>query len=1027
MPFFILISISCSYLSITILPSLYLGCATCDSTTTGLSNGDCVCPTRYMLAETDQTGTKLLSKTCLACPNGTQVITNGPVQIAGKTYIKDLYACATCPDSVNMRMSLVSGVFACSCVNGYTMVGVSGMGEQKCIPTVLYNQYIGSANNAYIVRYGTLGITINSLSFQHLYLYAASTCLSSGTAKDIQSCQALANLCVLQMYSRTNAACTSFSSIAEAVVNRTYNIDQWAQGMPWLYYSAFSGAAVCKQDIYSTKVSLNDFHLQYVYAAYTLNGTYMGTHKLDNLFGYCTRKAPYSQAAFASTKWQLFASNQYYTFQCDLSSLLDQEQFFYELFLYDSKGNTYTPVPVKVLNYQGSITTDVALCTSSDVFVRRFFLFDVVSGVSSINSYPEVIRYASYISLTVSIVDGKQTSIYPPVLTIEYSESSLDSWLPISPTSSTGLQSSISLDTPLNIDYTSTITFEANYITDLTTFFATQEGFLIAAVLIAGIVFFIRYNNWRLRNSRLVTSATLTTNLGGVNFKNLIELLIMLLHSYVLVMFPFFLLISWYFFVFYKMQVVPSLFLPPYNDTTEVLDEKSPYFLFVLHIYLLTFFQIAYVFIKIIYIQSHADLFFIDWEPTKENDQKGQKDNFSGSVSVWRTILVANEFAELQTERRSNIYFTLFFLGFFLLGLDLQYNATLQPNLNDLEPDQINIILRFGNSTFFWLIISLAQYLFKYFIYERYISEPPEQSFVDFCTIAKVSIIVLDEDYHGYYLHCRSPFQYADANMLELIGFLQQEEAGLTVDRSLDDGPADVQTFQLFLSAEFRKEFNKYNSVLVQPMSLSEYIDNRRQQLSTQRQATSRSNNNNTLLNFNLTNIRKGPRTAHRKQQKYNRLTTGLTILGLSEQNVLPSDRVVTAWKELNSFLTDFVENNHTVAGLKRIIREPSYIENTFRSGPDLTMPEQPSVLLTDRDMQFTRVLFLGQEMDLLLFNILTYALFDLWFNNTMVSILLCYLLNQLFAVLRHQWAEVSFINLLARRFHLISAYINIC
>jgi len=85
------------------------------------------------------------------------------------------------------------------------------------------------------------------------------------------------------------------------------------------------------------------------------------------------------------------------------------------------------------------------------------------------------------------------------------------------------------------------------------------------------------------------------------------------------------------------------------------------------------------------------------------------------------------------------------------------------------------------------------------------------------CTIAKVSIFLLDEPFHGYYLHCRSPhqvhpishfrpymslpsptppllasltllrvIQFADGSMPELVEMLHKEEAGLTVDRSLD-------------------------------------------------------------------------------------------------------------------------------------------------------------------------------------------------------------------------------------------------
>jgi hypothetical protein len=39
--------------------------------------------------------------------------------------------------------------------------------------------------------------------------------------------------------------------------------------------------------------------------------------------------------------------------------------------------------------------------------------------------------------------------------------------------------------------------------------------------------------------------------------------------------------------------------------------------------------------------------------------------------------------------------------------------------------------------------------------------------------------------------------------MTELVSMLHKEEAGLTVDRSLEGAPADVQTFQIFMSGRF--------------------------------------------------------------------------------------------------------------------------------------------------------------------------------------------------------------------------------
>lgn len=146
---------------------------------------------------------------------------------------------------------------------------------------------------------------------------------------------------------------------------------------------------------------------------------------------------------------------------------------------------------------------------------------------------------------------------------------------------------------------------------------------------------------------------------------------------------------------------------------------------------------------------------------------------------MWRTILVANEWVELQGLTRTSVVFTLFWLGFVLLGVNYEANATSQPNLSDRTPGPLNPLLRFANTTFFWLVFTYAQWLWKFLLGERYFGEPPEQAFMDLCTIAKVSLLIMDEKYHGFYLHCRSPHAYADGTMAELIDMLHKEEAGL--------------------------------------------------------------------------------------------------------------------------------------------------------------------------------------------------------------------------------------------------------
>jgi len=88
--------------------------------------------------------------------------------------------------------------------------------------------------------------------------------------------------------------------------------------------------------------------------------------------------------------------------------------------------------------------------------------------------------------------------------------------------------------------------------------------------------------------------------------------------------------------------------------------------------------------------------------------------------------------------RRIDIRFSLFWIGFFLLGLNFQYYATEQPNLNDLSIDNLNPVLRFGNSLWWWFVTIIAQYVWRMVVYERFIAEPRESQFIDFCTIAKV-------------------------------------------------------------------------------------------------------------------------------------------------------------------------------------------------------------------------------------------------------------------------------------------------
>ena len=53
------------------------------------------------------------------------------------------------------------------------------------------------------------------------------------------------------------------------------------------------------------------------------------------------------------------------------------------------------------------------------------------------------------------------------------------------------------------------------------------------------------------------------------------------------------------------------------------------------------------------------------------------------------------------------------------------------------------------------------------------------QDFVDLCSISNISIFVLDETLHGYYLHGKAPGGTAEINAEELELALEAEAKGL--------------------------------------------------------------------------------------------------------------------------------------------------------------------------------------------------------------------------------------------------------
>lgn len=226
-----------------------------------------------------------------------------------------------------------------------------------------------------------------------------------------------------------------------------------------------------------------------------------------------------------------------------------------------------------------------------------------------------------------------------------------------------------------------------------------------------------------------------------------------------------------------------------------------------------------------------------------------------------------------------------------------------------------------------WGLFEFIQYAWNNLIYERYISEPIYQTFIDVSTIAKISVIVMDESYHGFYLHCRrfqnisysifksyflSPFSHAEGSMQEIIEQLHKEEAGLTTDRGLEGAPEDVQSFELFLTERFKSKYDKLYANIRPPLNIL-----------------------TSLFSSAPNGLGKGgggggnSRGIEMKRMKGNKDPSYSSSSG-------ETDRLLKGWRDISRFLRDFIDESFSRSELTRDIREPTFFQKILKTPPEM-------------------------------------------------------------------------------------------
>ena len=905
---------SCSSAS-TVPSSDQTHCLTCPGGT--ISNNRCYCNYKeYEVAyegSKNQDGSTSTQFTCTTCTQETFAgnLTNECISCQDTKMIRDdNYECY-CGDSLATSQD--------SCVS---ISEAASLNE-------LY-----PLNDAIIVTYTDLqsgnGINERNLTdsdtFNYFYLKAVFDCY---TYNDIKACQQLANLCVLQLYNLRSTVCKAYNYIANLTEQNPNITDPGARAnMAWIYYEN-SPKDVIKKDKLDMKITFDPDDdtktnvLQFRLASFHLNGTFIGFENLTDQLILC----PHSYKV--GKYYRTFGTNVDVSCSLDLSVYVSSEETkFYELYLLDGN-DTLVDVPILIENFKDE-NSEFPNQKSDDSkwrLVRRFFIYDNVSGKQGADSYKDgkttsILQYMKEATLKFTLVNDQDQKIFVPLLILKYRARTV-----------------IYID---DSDSTDQISFKSQYTMNTSRFWRIALGVFIGMNILVLLITLARVYLWTKNNPSAHFRHSYTSKL-------IIQGLWYMSGTWSFIIFWFLLGITAYWFIFYKLQYHVYALVPP-SDTYQY--NYLPFVVVFSIVFVLQFIWVVYIILS----QSSHDIIFIDREHPQNAFKPGvdkiaaalfkDQNHYRQYISAWRTLMVANEFAELQSKRYVYIELTLFFLLFFLKGVSWEDLARAQPAFEvdtvgiNLIP--MNMILRFFLTSFLFIIISYVQLVLRKVLSTWF--PTPTQNFIDLCIVSNISIIILDDRLHGYYIHGVTPLAKADMALEELHLGLSEEKLKEGHKKSLlVPDEEDLYTFEIYIPFDMRMQY-----------------DNIMQKA--------------------------------KDDQMFNK----------KNENVLKIEK--TRFK-LNESFKAFFEPE--IRNLRSFVFDKTSLQRMLNMPPtDMSAYKGSAFFYKDPAMSFEKVLFLGREFSMLLMDLLVFDLLDIAVGNSLVSALTTYLFSKAVEYVRFDLGE---------------------
>lgn len=369
-------------------------------------------------------------------------------------------------------------------------------------------------------------------------------------------------------------------------------------------------------------------------------------------------------------------------------------------------------------------------------------------------------------------------------------------------------------------------------------------------------------------------------------------------------------------------------------------------------------------------------------------------------ISIWRTLHAANEWAELQVQRRLNLALVLIILVCILEAGRVKYVATAQPDAYDLSEGEINPILQFANNVFWFLVVAGIQLVYTVALGERYIHENPTSAFIDVCTVSKVSVLILDHKYHGYYIHANAPHEQADGDMRELAEHLFEEAAAMRLGRGLAGSPDPTcQTFELHLPGLWREMYDRVYRRLLDAESAAV------EGLSAGEMAVTAGGG---VGGFGRPPAGGPPGSPG---------PTSLVAMSSLAKSKERARRLGAAFTALSTFVKGFIEE--TDPDYKRVWRERTLAQQMMDLPPDMLTENivaaasgtpgaggRTTYTMLDRGYRFEKVMFRGIELDLLVFNILVFCLADCYQQSPTIAAVITYIVDMAVTQIR-SWLGV--------------------